>query len=235
MMLNPIFPAWLVCILLLFDAGLSFPPHFSCSAFASTHQESEGFVWQRSLTGWDAVPLSSQGNHYGQLLPFPSPHAAQGGIFGSYAGLLMVADGTAGSLAETSVGAATSVGTSVGSASPAETSVGAASSVGSSVGSASLTETPVEATSFVGTSAGASSLAGSLAGASWVFTGTTPKVQHPPGWPDQRKPHMVPSPSSILACTLPKCVVSLALVGGTSPPNTVGLVLEPESSGTVTP
>ena len=46
---------------------------------------------------------------------------------------------------------------------------------------------------------------------------------------------MAPSPSSILACTSPKGVVSLALAGWTSLPNTVGLVHKPKSSETVPP
>ena len=58
--------------------GSPFPLHSGCGAFVSTHQEPEEFVWQRLPTGWDALPPSSQGNHYGKLLPFPSPHATQG-------------------------------------------------------------------------------------------------------------------------------------------------------------
>ena len=41
-------------------------PHSSCNAFTSTHQGAEGCLQQRSLTRQDAVPLSSQGNHYGE-------------------------------------------------------------------------------------------------------------------------------------------------------------------------
>ena len=72
------FPAQVVGIPLLFDVKLPFPLHSSCGVSASTHWESEGFVQQRSPTGWDALSLSSQGNHYGELLPFPSLHVTQG-------------------------------------------------------------------------------------------------------------------------------------------------------------
>ena len=111
------------------------------------------------LGGWDAVPLSSQQNHHRKLLPFTSPHAAQGGISGSSAGLLMVAIGAVSSSVGSSVGAASLVVTSMGSASSVGSSVRAASSVGSSVGAASS----------VGTLAGTSSLVGSSVGAGWVF------------------------------------------------------------------
>ena len=77
MIQNPIFLAQLVCILLLSDIGLSFPLHSGCDTFTSTHWEVEGFLWQRLLNGQDAVPLSSQGNHYGEPLSFPCSHATQ--------------------------------------------------------------------------------------------------------------------------------------------------------------
>ena len=72
----------LSCLALLhssaFNVGLSFPLHCGCNAFPSSHWEAEGFLWQRLLTGQDAVPLSSQGNHLGEPLPFPCPQATQG-------------------------------------------------------------------------------------------------------------------------------------------------------------
>ena len=98
------------------------------------------------------------------------------------------------------------------------------SSLGSSVGATSSTDA----------STGAGSLVGPSVEAAWVLTGMvaqvcpsrdSPEVQHPPEWHHQRRPHMVLSPSSILAHTLPKGMVSPASVGWPSLPNTVGLCL----------
>ena len=46
----------------------------------------------------------------------------------------------------------------------------------------------------------------------FILLGTSPEGLHPSGWHHQWRPHTVPSPTSILEHTPPKCVVSPVLV-----------------------